>query len=129
LLTGVRSYSFTKADRLSKRAEFLHVSEIGKTVHDRDFIAVFAQGRHDRTRLGVTVSKKVGKSVTRSRVKRLIREFFRHHRHFIAGNRDICIIAKKRAADLSSADAFLSLKHLFEKVSRADYQTNIPDID
>jgi ribonuclease P protein component len=122
-------FSFTKADRLLKRAEFLHLSQIGQTAHNSHFVAVFAPGNRNRIRLGITVSKKVGKSVTRTRIKRLIREYFRHNRHGIAGNWDINIIAKRRAADLSSAEAFLSLKHIFDKLSRVGYQTNISAVD
>jgi ribonuclease P protein component len=123
----MRLFSFTKADRLLKRSEFLHLSQIGRTAYNSHFIAVFAPVNH--TRIGITVSKKVGKSVTRSRLRRLIREYFRHNRHNIAGNWDINIIAKRRAADLSSAEAFLSLKHIFDKLSRVGYQTNISAVD
>jgi len=125
----MRLFSFTKADRLLKRAEFLHLAQIGQTAHNSHFVAVFAPGTCHHTRMGITVSKKVGNSVTRSRIKRLIREYFRHNRHRIAGSWDINIIAKRRAADLSSADAFLSLKHIFDKLSRVGYQTNISAVD
>jgi ribonuclease P protein component len=53
------------------------------------------------TRLGVTVSSKVGNAVVRNRVKRLLRECFRRRRHQIIPNQDVLIIARKSAADLS----------------------------
>jgi len=125
----MRLYSFTKADRLLKRAEFLQLAQIGQAAHNSHFVAVFAPGDRNRPRIGITVSKKVGKAVTRTRIRRFIREYFRHNRHCIAGNWDINIIAKRRAADLSSAEAFSSLKHIFDKLSRVGYQTNISAVD
>jgi ribonuclease P protein component len=64
------------------------------------------------------VTRKVGRAVKRNRIKRLIREYFRHHRHLISGKWDINVIAKKEAADLSSEEIFGSLQNIFERISR-----------
>lgn len=110
---------FTKADRILKRSEFLKLSLLGKKTQNRHFIAIFTKGRFQRTRLGVTVARKVGNAPTRNRIKRFSREYFRLNRHIITGHWDINIIAKKQAADLSSKQAFLSLKDVFKKISRS----------
>ena len=57
-----------------------------------------------RTRLGVTVSKRVGGSVIRNRVKRRIREWFRHARERLPGGLDIVVIARRTARDLSGRE-------------------------
>jgi ribonuclease P protein component len=120
---------FQKQDRLLKRPEFLELSRIGRSEHSSCFVAVFAPGRKTNSRLGVTVTKKVGNSVVRNRIRRYVREYFRNHRHSIAGNWDINIIAKKRAAEASSQRVFASLQQLFDKISRVGYQTDISGID
>jgi ribonuclease P protein component len=51
--------------------------------------------------LGVTVSKKVGTAVERNRVKRRIREWFRHHRTSLPESADLVVIARRGAAALS----------------------------
>ena len=112
-------FCFTKADRILKRSEFLELSILGKKTQNRYFIAIFSPDRLQRTRLGLTVSKKVGNAPTRNRIKRFSREYFRLNRHIITGHWDINIIAKKKAADLSSEQAFLSLKDVFRNISRS----------
>ena len=112
-------FCFTKADRILKRSEFLKLSILGKKTQNRHFIAIFSPGRFQKTRFGVTVARKVGNAPTRNRIKRFSREYFRLNRHIITGYWDINIIAKKRAADLSSEQAFLSLKEVFKNISRS----------
>ena len=112
-------FFLTKADKILKRSEFLRLSEFGKQIQNKHFIAIYSPGRFQRTRLGVTVTRKVGKATIRNRIKRFSREYFRLNRHIIAGNWDINIIAKKKAADLSSAQAFLSLQNIFDNISRS----------
>jgi len=121
-------HSFTKADRLLKRSEFFRLSKYGKKLHSQHFIAIYCPGRRDQTRLGVTVSKKVGQSATRNRTKRLLREYFRLNRHNIKGTWDINIISKKAAAALTSQTVFSSLKNIFDRLSiKYDNKENSAD--
>lgn len=111
-------FSFTKADRLLKRHEFLRLSKIGTKLSNAHFIVILSPGLSNRVRLGITVSKKVGCATVRSRLRRLSREHFRLNRYKIDGNWDISLIAKKAAADLSSEQVFFSLKEIFDRISR-----------
>jgi ribonuclease P protein component len=108
--------TFGKADRIRKHSEFLYLARFGKKVQNQYFIAIFGPGTQKRTRLGMTVSKKVGQAVIRNQTKRFIKEFFRLNRHHLPGTWDINIIAKKDAAGLTSTQAFLSLKSLFKGI-------------
>ncbi len=113
-------YSFTKADRILKRHEFIALAKSGRRIQNEYFIAVFSPGRHGRSRLGVTVTKKVGRAVKRNRIKRLVREFFRLNRQFLSGEWDINIIAKNQIADITSEKAYRSLQNIFNRISRYD---------
>ena len=57
----------------------------------------------DAPRLGVTVSRRVGGSVARNRVKRRIREWFRRTSLDVPAGRDVLVIARPGAAELSAA--------------------------
>lgn len=94
---------FPKAARLRKRPEFLHISRSGRKLHSANFVLISSDSDRSWARLGVTVSSKVGNAITRNRIKRLVREFFRQGRHRLA-SRDLVIIARKGAASLSFAD-------------------------
>ena len=112
-------FFFTKTYRILKRSEFLRLAKIGKKTQNEHFVAIFSPGRIQSTRLGVTVARKVGNATIRNRIKRFSREYFRLNRHIITGYWDINIIAKKKAADLSSKQAFLSLQNIFNSISRS----------
>ncbi|MDM8524472.1 ribonuclease P protein component [Desulfococcaceae bacterium HSG8] len=112
----MQTFSFTKADRLLNRPEFLRLAGCGKRFYNRHFIAVYCPGRADRIRLGITITKKVGCAAIRNRIRRRAREYFRQNRHRMAGQWDINIIAKKSAAGLTTKEIFSSLKNLFDRI-------------
>lgn len=111
-----KDFSFTKADKILKRYEFLHLSKSGKKIRNRYFIALFCPGKSERSRLGITVTKKIGNAVTRNRIKRLCREYFRLNKQNIPGSWDINLIAKREAVNLSGNQPFLSLQDIFGKI-------------
>ena len=110
-------FSFKKEDRILKRSEFLEITRSGRKLQNDCFIAFFKPGRFDRPRLGITVTRKVGKAAQRNRIKRLIREHFRLNRQHLTKNWDLNIVAKKKAVDLSSEKVDTFLQDLFEKIS------------
>jgi ribonuclease P protein component len=74
---------------------------LGLDCRARAFVVICDNNDCGETRLGITVSGKVGNAVVRNRIKRLVREFFRRRRHELAPGLDILVIAKKTAAGVS----------------------------
>ena len=97
------------------------MSKIGEKFPSKHFLAVVCPSPVNRTRLGVTVTKKVGNAVTRNRIKRFSREYFRVNRHSAKGYWDINIIAKKSCADITFSQASSCLENIFERISKRDY--------
>lgn len=112
----LRFFSFTKADRILKRSEFLNLSRNGKKISNKHFTILFCPGQFEKSRLGITVTRKVGKANTRNRIKRYSREYFRLNRHKLKGYWDINIIAKREAAELTCKRTFLSLQEVFDRI-------------
>jgi ribonuclease P protein component len=64
------------------------------------------------TRLGLTVSRKIGGAVARNRVKRLLREYFRLSYDQLPSSVDIVFVARQGAAELSYAEVVSELEIL-----------------
>ena len=63
-------------------------------------------------RYGITVSKKVGNSVIRHHITRLVRESYRLHEDMFNSGLDIVVIARGTARDASFHQISSALKHL-----------------
>lgn len=109
------AFSFPKEVRLRRRSEFLKVQDKGfKITADCLLCLVLPNGRADGlTRLGLTVSTKVGPSVTRNRIRRRLRELFRVRKDSLPRALDMVFIARNSAAE---AD-FARLSRAFDRVS------------
>ena len=94
------SFSFLKKERLLNRKDFVNLNRLGKRYYTAHFNIIFRENGLGITRLGITVSKKIGNSVKRNGIKRLIREFFRCHKTHFPQGYDIVIVARKDAGNL-----------------------------
>ncbi|MBW1689156.1 MAG: ribonuclease P protein component [Deltaproteobacteria bacterium] len=88
----MRSSSLTKKERILKRADFIDINLHGRRFRTENYIIIVRPNGEDITRLGITANKRVGNSAKRNRLKRLIREFFRHHKHDMPKGYDVVIV-------------------------------------
>jgi len=110
---------FLRADRMLRTRDFTRVVKSGKRRSSRSFVVATAvdaaelsapsdggeeKSRSGHRRLGVTVGRRVGNAVIRNRVKRCIREWFRHSRGELPAGSDIVVIARRAARGLSGAE-------------------------
>ena len=102
--------SFPKTCRIRTSAEYDRAFRSGRSIHTRHFRLVVAPAPEAVGRLGLVVSRKVGKAWARNRVKRRLREYFRMHRHAFAVHVDLVVVAKKGAAELETGVLFQELE-------------------
>jgi ribonuclease P protein component len=97
------SESFPKSARLRKRSEYRRVQERGRKVHTPHFLVFVIDQDGEETRLGITVSRKVGNAVLRNLLKRRIREAYRRHRDVFPPGKEIVVLVKRGVGDLDAA--------------------------
>ena len=101
-------------ESLKSNTDFRHVYGEGK-VKANKYLIMYKIG-NDLTinRLGISVSKKVGNSVIRHRLKRLIKESYRLHEKMFNSGLDIVVIARKGSDACDYAGIESALLHLFK---------------
>jgi ribonuclease P protein component len=107
---------FQKADRLDRPVDFKRVRRSGQRQVSLQFVLVVIWAPEGseakRSRLGVTVSRKVAGAVGRNRIKRHVREWFRAVRPGLWPGTELVVIARPGAARLSgreTADLLMGL--------------------
>ncbi|MCL6585145.1 MAG: ribonuclease P protein component [Anoxybacillus sp.] len=105
-----------KKYRIKKNKEFQQVFQQGKSMANRQFVVyVFDRPEQPFFRLGLSVSKKIGKAVVRNRVKRYIRQVFLELREQIAPGKDYVVIARIPTSEMNYAEVKKSLIHVLKK--------------
>ncbi|MFI3171574.1 MAG: ribonuclease P protein component [Eubacteriales bacterium] len=100
------------SDSLKKNSDFQKVYKKGKSYANKYLIAYVIKNETETNRLGISVSKKVGNSIVRHRVTRLIRESYRlQEEHFHRGY-DIVVIARVGAKSRSYHEVESALLHV-----------------
>jgi ribonuclease P protein component len=99
----------TKRGRLSRSAEFERVYRESRS-HGNRYLVLYAFPREDAggVRLGLTVPRKVGGAVERSRVKRLLREAFDAEGQAVPANHDVVIKARPDVRELAEREGGLT---------------------
>lgn len=102
--------------RLRRRNDFRRVFRAGSSTANRQFV-VYKLKRCDGgpVRIGISVSRKVGKAVTRNRVKRLVKEVLRQKIDCLPEGTDLVIIARSPAATMDYHQVESSLRHVMSK--------------
>ncbi len=99
-------------DSLKKNRDFQTVYREGKSYANSVLIMYVRPNGTTRNRLGISVSKKVGNSVVRHRIKRLVKENYRLKEEQFRCGEDIVIIGRKGAVGKDNKEIGSALLHL-----------------
>ncbi len=79
----------------------MRIYQKGKSLAGRYSVLYFLKNKTTNNRIGISVSKKVGNSVIRHRIKRLYKEAFRLNDRNIKRGYDLVVIARSKAVELN----------------------------
>ena len=100
------------SESLKKNSDFQKVYRQGKSYANRYLVMYVLENHTEGHRLGISVIKKVGTSVIRHHLTRLIRESYRLHEDMFNNGLDIVVIARSTARDISYHETESALLHL-----------------
>lgn len=103
------------SESLKKNKEFKEVYKKGRSCANHLLVVYILRNNQNRNYLGISVSKKVGNSIVRHHLARLIRESYRLNEEMFNSGLNIVVIAREAAKDASYKDIEKALLHLLKK--------------
>ena len=100
--------------RLRKDSDFKNIYRKGKSLATKTLVFYFIKNDLGYTRVGYSISKKVGKAVTRNRIRRLIKENLKDIPDLKDGY-DIIFIGRIPSSDSDYKEIGKSIRYLFRK--------------
>lgn len=112
-------FKFPKAARLRKEREFEDVFKGGVCLRSFPLIVrALARPEQKGARLGLAITRRVGKACRRNRIKRLIREAFRLNRPMLRRPHDLVISLMKTSRPFGTAQIHGALRTVFEQLNQ-----------
>ena len=100
------------SESLKKKRDFQVVYKNGRSYANKYLVMYIMENDQNKNRLGISVSKKVGNSVVRHHITRLVRESYRLHEEIFNSGLDIVVIARNSAASVSYHEVESAMLHL-----------------
>ena len=100
------------SESLKKNIYFQNVYKNGKSYANKYLVMYVLENDLNKNRIGISVSKKVGNSVIRHRITRLIRESYRLQEDMFNSSLDIVVIARGSAKEVGYKEIESALLHL-----------------
>ena len=100
------------SESLKKNRDFQMVYRQGTSYANRYLVMYVKENHLKKNRIGISVSKKVGNSVVRHRLTRLIRESYRLNEQKFRSGLDIVVVARVNAKGRSCQEIEKALLHL-----------------
>lgn len=99
-------------ESLKNYQEFKEVFDEGKSFANKYLVMYVKADKKGKDRLGIQVSKKVGNSVVRHRITRLVREAYRLNKDTFNSGLDVVVIARMTAKNISYKEMESAIMHL-----------------
>ena len=119
---------YKDAESLKKNRDFQLVYKTVTSYVNKYLVMYARENQLGKNRIGISVSKKVGNSVVRHRLCRLVRESYRLHEDVFRRGFDIVVVARVSAKERTFREiesAFLHLGRLHHLVEKEEHESNI----
>ncbi len=103
-------------NRIKKRKEFGYIYKHGLGVYSPNLVIMYTDNKYARVRIGLSVSKKVGKAYARNKVKRVLRSIMRLNIDKIKKGKNYIVVARPSVIELNYAELETELLQLFDKI-------------
>ena len=103
-----------KIYRLKSNMEFKKVYSGGKSYWNRNLVLYVKNNNIGNTRVGYSITKKIGNSVVRNRIRRRMKEIYRLRFDSIKNNYDLIFIPKKNIVDISYKELESAMLHILK---------------
>lgn len=103
-----------KEYRVKRSQDFDNIIRKKQSFANRQFVIYYQKNNLEHMRLGISVSKKLGKAHDRNKLKRYVRESFKTRKDFVK-NYDIIIIVRAGAKELSFEEFGKSIDHVLKR--------------
>ena len=120
------------SESLKKNRDFQVVYKTGTSYVNKYLVMYVRKNQLDKNRIGISVSKKVGNSVVRHRLCRLVRESYRLNESLFPRGLDIVVVARVSAKERTFREiesAFLHLGGLHHIIVKNENEDNTNKID
>ena len=104
-----------KEYRVKKNEDFSHIIKHKQSLANRSFIIYYVKNDLNHARIGISVSKKLGKAVIRNKIKRHVRMIVQQTINF-NDNYDYIVIVRNKYLDLDFISNLNELKYLYKKI-------------
>lgn len=108
--------NFNNTEGIKKDSDFRRVYRKGKSFADRNLVIYKMKNNGGGSRIGISISKKVGKAVVRNKIRRYIKEAYRLNIDgIVLKGYDIVFIARINSSSSSYVDIEKSIKYITKK--------------
>ena len=110
----------SKKYRMKKNSQFDYIFRNGKTIKSGKLLIFYSSSKSKSFKIGIVVSKKIGKSVTRNHVKRLLRESIHQNLHNLNNNLNYIFVARQGIEELTFNEINTTILGLITKLKIND---------
>lgn len=112
----IKAFVMDKNGVIKKNRDFRRLYTKGKYLVSPNIITYVAKNRLNKTRVGITTSKKTGNAVMRNRARRVIRAAYFYLKPTTLKGFDIVFVSRQKTSEVKMQEVLKDMKYHFKKL-------------